>query len=449
MAKQKKKSVRKFWAESATDFDIYRFNCGSLDVHSDLIVATVGITDPKTFRTEYSQKSFGSFSDDLNELSEWFLSFDCKDVAMESTGKYMIPVCDVLEDHGITYTVTHPKYVKSPDGHKDDFQDSLHICQLHKYNLVKGSFIPKRQIRECRDLGRRYFKLTNELTAEKNRFQNCMTSCNISLDQIFSDPFGKSAKAVMNEVLRSESVDYDTVLKLVDPRCKKKDKVLAAIKGMNLKPDQRFKMKDISKHMEELDTHRRETLSEIITRLYPDYDRFSKTTTIPGISTHSAFLIVSEIGYDMSVWKSADQLAFWAGLTPGANISNGKKKSTRITKAGHYLKPLLVQCALAAIKSKDNPYFKIKYNRLKKRRGHKKAIIAIARMILVSFYYVVKNDEVFNPCDYDRVVNPVKKEKKSESITAQDAIEVLRSQGFDVSQLIAQIQTADTALSAS
>lgn len=99
------------------------------------------------------------------------------------------------------------------------------------------------------------------------------------------------------------------------------------------------------------------------------------------------------------------------------------------------------------IKSKDNPYFKIKYNRLKKRRGHKKAIIAIARMILVSLYHVLKNDEAFNPSDYDRVANPVKKEKKSESITAQDAIEVLRSQGFDVSQLISQIQTAGTDLS--
>lgn len=428
-----------------TDFDIYRFNCGSLDVHSDLIVATVGVTDRETFRTEYSQKSFGTFSDDLISLSEWFLSFDCKDIAMESTGKYMIPVCNILEDHGITFTVTHPKYVKSPDGHKDDYHDSLHICQLHKYNLVRASFIPKRQIRECRDLGRRYFKLVNEETAEKNRFQNCMTSSNISIDQVFSDPFGKSARAVMNEVLNSDVIDYNTVLKLVDPRCKKKDKVIDAIKGMKLKPDQRFKMKDISVHISELEKHKDSVLSEIITRLLPDYDKFSKVTTIPGISTLSAFLIVSEIGYDMSVWKSADQLAFWAGLTPGANISNGKKKSTRITKAGHYLKPLLVQCALSAIRSKDKPYFKIKYNRIRKRRGHKKAIIAVARMMLVSFYHVVKNNEVFNPTDYDQVVNPQPRQKKAESISAQDAIKALHSQGFDISTLLAQMPAVNSA----
>lgn len=445
MAAKKKKPSRKIRADSLTDFDIYRFNCGSLDVHSDLIVATVGITDKETFKTEYTQKSFGTFSEDLKDLSEWFLSFDCKDVAMESTGKYMIPVCNVLEDNGITYTVTHPKYVKSPDGHKDDYQDSLHICQLHKYNLVRASFIPPRQIRECRDLGRRYFKLTNELTAEKNRYQNCMTSCNITLDQVFSDPFGKSATAVMNEIVNSDEINEEVILSLVDPRCKKKDKVLDAIRGMNLKPDQQFKMKDISAHMSELNTHRQKVLAEIITRLSPDYDKFSKSTTITGVSVLSSFLIVSEIGYDMSVWKNENQLTFWAGLTPGANISNGKKKSTRITKAGHYLKPLLVQCALAAIKSTKNPYFKIKYTRLRKRRGHKKAIIAIARMILCSFYHVLKNDKEFHPSDYDQVVNPQPKQKKSSDISAQDAIEALRAKGFDVSALLTQLPTADTA----
>ena len=157
------------------------------------------------------------------------------------------------------------------------------------------------------------------------------------------------------------------------------------------------------------------------------------------------FLIVSEIGYDMSVWKNENQLTFWAGLTPGANISNGKKKSTRITKAGHYLKPLLVQCALAAIKSTKNPYFKIKYTRLRKRRGHKKAIIAIARMILCSFYHVLKNDKEFHPSDYDQVVNPQPKQKKSSDISAQDAIEALRAKGFDISALLTQLPTADTA----
>ena len=445
MARKKKRSESESWADSLPDYDIYRFNCGALDVHSDLIVATVGITDRETFRTRYVQKSFGTYPCDLESMSEWFRSYGCNDVAMESTGKFMIPVCDALEDHGTAYIVTHPKYVKSPEGHKDDWQDSLNICRMHKYNLVRASFIPPRQIRECRDLGRRYFKLSNELTAEKNRYQNCMTSCSISIAQVFSDPFGKSATAVMKEVVSGTAIDEAKILSLVDPRCKKKDKVLDAVRGMKLKPDQQFKMKDISRHMEELQSHKDDVLAEIVTRLAPDYEKFEKATTIPGVSTLSAFLIVSETGHDMSVWKSAGQLAFWAGLTPGANISNGKKKSSRITKAGHYLKPLLVQCALAAVKSKKDPYFRNKYEDIKKRRGHKKAIIAIARMILTSFYYIVKNGEAFHPSDYDAVVNPQPKKKNASDISAQDAIEALRAKGFDISALLSQMPAATTA----
>lgn len=441
MARKKKSPSREFWASSPTDFKIYRFNCGSLDVHSDMVVATVGITDSASLMTKYHQKKFGTFHSDLEDLCEWFSTFECSDIAMESTGKYMIPVCNVLEEHGITFTVTHPKYVKSPDGHKDDFADSLHICQMHKFNMVKASFIPPRQIRECRDLGRRYFKLTYELTAEKNRYQNCMTACNICLDQVFSDPFGKSATAVMDEVINTGEVIEETILKLVNPRCRKKDKVLEALKGINLKPDQHFKLKDISSHMKELCAHRDAVLAEIITRLSPDYDKFYKITSIPGVSTLSSFLLISEIGYDMSVWKDANQLTFWAGLTPGSNSSNGKKKSTRITKGGHYIKPLLVQCALAAIKSKTNPYFKIKYNRIKKRRGHKKAIIAIARMILCSIYHIIESDNEFLPADLEKTLNPQSSKKKSSaSITAQDAIQVLMAQGYDVTSLLSQSQ---------
>lgn len=438
MSRKKKKPSTVICAESVTDFDIYRWNCGALDVHSTLVVATVGVTDRQTLITTYTQRHFGTFTCDLKEMSLWILSFGCRDVVMESTGKYMIPVCDVLEDNGITYTVTHPKYCKSPDGHKDDDSDSLRMCKEYKYNLLPKSFIPPRQIRECRDLGRRYVKLTYEKTAEKNRFENSMVVCNLNLDQVFSDPFGKSATAVMEEVLNNPVIDEDKILKLVDPRCKKKDKVIDAIRGMNRKPDQMFKMNDISLHMEELDSHRSNVLAEIVTRLSPDYEKFEKITTIPGISTLSAYLIISEIGYDMSVWDSDKQLVYWAGLAPKNDQSNGKKKTTRIGKGGHYLKPLLVQCALAAIKDKKGYFFK-KYNNIKSHRGHKKAIIATARLILTCIYHVIKTNTEFNPVDYDKVMNPPEFKKKYKvNISAHDAITILQAQGYDVSSLIDQ-----------
>ena len=347
----KKKSTNEIWTESPADFEIWRFNCGGLDVHSNLIVATVGLTDPETLRTHYVQQSFGTFQADLNDMCTWLSSYDCKDVAMESTGKYMIPVCDVLEEHGITYTVSHPKYCKSPENHKDDWYDSMNICRMYKFNLIRASFIPPMLIRECRDLGRRYTKLKDQITAEKNRFSNCLTSCGISLAQALSDPFCKTGRAVMKEILSSNTVDTARLATLIDRRCSDKDKILKSVEGAKLKPDQCFKMKDILEHIEQLEAHRDATLQQIEVRLNDSRGIWSMIRTIPGISDTSALLIISEIGYDMSVWNSPNRLAFWAGLTPGNNESAGKKKSVRITRAGVYLKPALVQVAHAAVKN--------------------------------------------------------------------------------------------------
>ena len=430
----KKKSENEVWTGPSEDFEICRLNCGGLDVHSNLVVATIGITDAATLGTHYIQRAFGTFKNDMDELCGWLSSHGCADVAMESTGKYMVPVCDALEEHGIAYIVSHPKYCRSPENHKDDWADSLHICKMHKFNLVRASFIPPTLIRECRDPGRRYVKLNEEVTAEKNRFSNCMTSCCITLSQALSDPFGKTGRQIMKEILSSGKVDPERLAALVDPKCRNKDKVLESVAGAVLKPGQCFKMKDILSHIEELEKHRDATLAEISGRLSASEGTWSRIRTIPGIGENAALLIISETGYDMGVWKSARQMCFWAGLTPGSNSSNGKKKSTRITKGGHYLKPLLVQCALAAIKSKKNPCFGIKYQRLKKRKGHKKAIIAIARMLLASIYAVISTGEDFHPIDYEKVVDGVKKARKPEkaqaqekSFTVQELAEVLRT----------------------
>ena len=122
----------------------------------------------------------------------------------------------------------------------------------------------------------------------------------------------------------------------------------------------------------------------------------------------------------------------WAGLTPNNDQSHNKKKSTRITKAGTYLKPLMVQCALAAIKCKgDKGYFAIKYCRIKKRRGHKKAIVAIARMMMISIYHVLKDHIEFKPSDYDELMNL--KPKKAKEFSESDAINLLKSHGYNVS----------------
>lgn len=378
---------------------IVRPICCGADIHKDLIVATIAATNQDGI-TEYIQSSFSSQNFDLVRLKAWLIEHHCFEIAMESTGKYWIPVFNVLEGE-IKVFVVHPKYTKAIKGKKTDKKDS-------KWIVMRSS--------------------------ERNRYQNSMTISNIGLASILSDPFGKSSRAVMKEVIRSSSVTEEKISKLLERNAKKKVKeVLQSLEGSHIESDQRLKMNIASQHMDQIDSHVRRLETEMAIRCIPYATLINLLVDIPGISYLSARTIIAEIGTDMSVFETSKQLSCWAGLAPSNNESANKKKSVRISKAGFYLKPLLVQCALAAINSKSNLYYRIKYNRIKKRRGHKKAIIAIARMILVNIYHILSTGEVYSPCDMEQIINP-KPVKKV--MTIQNAIEFLQSQGFDTSKLI-------------
>lgn len=411
---------------------IVRPICCGADIHKDLIVATIATTSQDGI-TEYIQSSFSSQNFDLVRLKAWLIEHHCFEIAMESTGKYWIPVFNVLEGE-IKVFVVHPKYTKAIKGKKTDKKDSKWIADLFKHDLLKFSFIPPKEIRELRELSRYRIKLIAMRSSERNRYQNSMTISNIGLASILSDPFGKSSRAVMKEVIRSSSVTEEKISKLLERNAKKKVKeVLQSLVGSHIESDQRLKMNIASQHMDQIDSHVRRLETEMAIRCIPYATLINLLLDIPGISYLSAMTIIAEIGTDMSVFETSKQLSCWAGLAPANNESANKKKSVRISKAGSYLKPLLVQCALAAINSKSNPYYRIKYNRIKKRRGHKKAIIAIARMILVNIYHILSTGEVYSPCDMEQIINP-KPVKKV--MTIQNAIEFLQSQGFDTSKLI-------------
>ena len=408
---------------------IVRKICCGMDVHKNLIVATIATTNQEGV-TDYLQNSFSSQNYDLFKLKSWLKANDCFDVAMESTGKYWIPIFNVLEDE-INVFVVHPKYTKAIKGKKTDKKDSKWIADLFKHDLLRFSFIPPRNIRELRELSRYRIKLVAMRSSERNRYQNAMTVSNIGLASILSDPFGKSAKAIMSEVLSSNSLDEAKIASLLKSSAKKKlNAVLASLQDSDIHSDQRLKMSVAFSHMSQLDEHIRSIEKDMLIRCLPLSFCFEHIMRLPGISLVSAMIIIAEIGVDMSVFSSDKQLCCWAGLAPTNNESAGKKKSVRISRAGTYLKPILVQCALAAIACKSEPYFSSKYLAIKKRRGHKKAIIAIARLMLTSIYHMISTGEIFNPSDYDSFKNP--KPPKS-SYTPDSALAYLRSVGYDVS----------------
>jgi hypothetical protein len=239
-------------------------------------------------------------------------------------------------------------------------------------------------------------KLTGFSTGEKNRAQNCLTVSNVKLDDVFSDVFGKSASAITEQLLLHPSGDFD-VRPLIDGHCKSSpDKIQAAINGM-MCSEQIQKLRIIRSHTDALDICKANLESVILPLAEPFRPQLDLLMTVPGVKLHSAIAIISEIGVDMSVFPTAKHLCSWAGLAPQSNESAGKKKTTRVSRAGAYIKPLLVQCALSVCKSDRHPEIKSRYLALKKRRGHKKAIIAICRMLLTAICSILKKSEAYNP----------------------------------------------------
>jgi transposase len=410
---------------------IYPICCG-VDVHKRTIVCTIAATDKNNI-TSYSQKSFSTLNADLYAFRGWLLENGCHNVCMESTGKYWIPIFNILEGH-VNAILTHPKYVRAIKGKKTDKKDSKWIADLFKHDMVRSSFIPPREVRALRELARYHrMKLVCMRSSEKNRYQNCLTVSNIGLANILSDPFGKTAAGIMGHVLSSQVFDEEACKALIKKSAKRKtDLILESIRGCSIESDQRFKMNAATSHIAFLNDLIVKAEAELFVRMQPYCHLVRHIATLSGLTELSAALILSETGFDMDVFESAKHLTSWAGLTPTNNENAGKKKSVRISKAGQFIKPLLVQCALAAVKDKKETYFAVKCQRIKKRRGHKKAIIAVARIMLTCIYHMFKTGESFNPSDYEEFQNPM---PRRVAMNEANAIEFLREQGYDVSVL--------------
>jgi transposase len=249
---------------------------------------------------------------------------------MESTGKYWIPVFNILEKHNLWVTLSHPKYTKPMKGNKTDRKDAKWICDLYMCGMVKSSFIPPADIRQLRDLVRYRFKLTNMITGEKNRAHNCLTVSNLKLDDVFSDIFGKSSRSITEHMLQHPGESFD-VAPFVDRRCKTPiEEIQAAVDGA-ISEEQAVKLRQCLNHIDELEAHKAEIEREIF-RLSDKYaDVLSLIRTVPGFNKNpmTAIQVLSKIGGDKSVFSTAKNLLSWAGCFSCNEQSNCKIKSKK------------------------------------------------------------------------------------------------------------------------
>lgn len=405
---------------------VYPTCCG-IEVHKTFVVACIASTDKKGV-TSYKRRRFSTYTKGLRELSQWLCENKCMDICMESTGKYWIPVFNILEET-CNITLAHPKYVKAIRGKKTDKKDAKWIADLFKHDLVNGSFMPPADIRHLCDLMRYRTKLTNFIASEKNRLQNSLTVSNIQLASVVSDTFGVSSMNIIEKLLENPTnTDLDIDPLVFGALRNKMDELKLAIDGF-ITPEQAGKIAVIKQHYEDLKARKKDLEKRILSLAEPYVEEIQLLQTVPSIKDiFTAIAIISEIGVTMGVFPTAKHCCSWAGLTPTNNESAGKKKSVRISRAGVYIKPLLVQCATSVVKSDKHPEIRNRYFRIKKRRGHKRAIIAIARMLLTAIYHILKKKEPYNPELYQKAdVLPVNRE-----ITVEQAISLAKSQGFRI-----------------
>lgn len=292
---------------------VYPICCG-MDVHKSFVYACIASTNEQGVTT-YKSKRLSTFTGDLRFCASWLAENNCKDVCMESTGKYWIPVYNILEPT-CNIVLAHPKYVKAIKGKKTDKKDAKWITDIFKHDLVSGSFIPPADIRQLRDLMRYRWKLTNFNVGEKNRAQNCPTVSNIKLDDVFSDVFGKASTNIVSHLLENPSKPITDVSDFRTKGTKATDaEILAAVDG-EICPEQAKKLRIIRSHMDCLELCRLNTESAILSiagKYMPQINLFS---TVPGIQTFAAIGILSEVGANMSVFPTSKRLCSWTVLFP-------------------------------------------------------------------------------------------------------------------------------------
>lgn len=413
---------------------IYSKACG-VDVHKSFIVAV--ICDSSNQTPKYLKKRFSTFNNSLIEFRNWLIENGCQNVCMESTGKYYIPVYNALEGFISNVVVANPKWVAVIKGEKDDNKDAKWIADLFKLGIVRSSFIPSKDFRILREFTRYIYKLTCNRTSEKNRYTNALTVGNCKLDMVFSDIFGKSSQSIINTIINNDSFSDEDIINSLDKHCKSShEDILSSINGITFSNEQKLRINIIKEHIDYL-TNQIKSLRDTINALIAPYeDYISLLMTIPGIDRNSAITIISEIGVDMSQFSNHYRLSAWAGLAPGCNESAGKKKSVKISRAGVYLKPCLVEVAHCAVKDKTNSYYADKFNKISKRRGKKRSYIAIARKILVAIYHMLSTGEAWNPTDLASVETSDKDRIKFTKNNFNQSLKQLLSLGLTSDELI-------------
>jgi transposase len=392
-----------------------------IDVHKRTVTVCVMASEGR--KVVKTLQRFSTFHRDLVALREWLIQMRVTHVTMEATGEYWKPVYEVLEG-AVVLIVANAQHVKNVPGRKTDPEDAAWLARLLRHGLLRASFVPSRPFRDLRDLTRLRRK-TIELSARvENRAQKVLEASGVKLGSVVSDVFGATGQAILRE-LAAKRTDPVALAELAKGSLKtKKNELAMALEGSFTEHDARLLEHQLILH-DQLTERRVRIESQLATLVQPYSDLIARLDQMPGINHDAAVEILGEIGNDMSSWADHNRIAAWAGLCPGNHESAGKRKKVGVRKGNPFLKAILVQAATSAIKKKDS-YYHAKFNRLCRRRGYKRAVVAIAHSMLEAIYHMIRDHRPYQDLGADWLT------KRSAESRARLLVKQLERLGFNV-----------------
>ena len=401
--------------------EVLHQRCAGLDVHKATVVGCLRVQEHGRVRHEV--RRWGTTTAELLALGDWLRQAGCTHVAMEATGVYWKPVWHILEGE-LDLLLANPAHIRNVPGRKSDVNDATWIADLLAHGLIRASLVPPGPIQALRDLTRIRKQLMREIGQHKQRIQKVLEDANVKLASVVSDVFGESGRRMLKALSAGET-DPSQLAALRDGRLTASRETLAAALHGKVTAHHRFLL---SQHLGTI-AHLEQTVAaferQIEAVAAPFNPAVACLVTIPGISVTAAHVIIAEIGVDMSRFATAAHLRSWAGLCPQLNESAGKVLSRRLRHGAPWLKTVLVQCAWAATRNKNN-YLHAQFVRLRARRGPQKAIIAVAASILTTAYYLLRDQVAY------RDLGSLYFARMDKERTAQRLVRRIKELGYEV-----------------
>jgi transposase len=401
-------------------------SCCGLDVHKSMVMACIA-HGPLDKNPNFEIREFSTMTNDLRNLSEWLKEYNVTSIAMESTGIYWKPIFNILEDD-FDVVLANAQHIKNVPGRKTDVKDSQWIAHLFRNGLISGSFIPPRDIRDLRDLTRTRRKLVGQMASEKNRVQKVLEDANIKISSVVSKVFGVSSLNMIGLLLEKDELTVEEIAGMAKGKLKKKINQLVEALNGNVTDHHRFLLKLHFENIEYISKQIVKLDAKIKERLVPYEDEFNLVQTVTGIKEISAASVIAEIGVDMSRFPGEANISSWGGLSPGNNESAGKKKSSKTRRGNNNLKATLTEAAWAASRTKNSALGGV-YNNIVKRRGKKRALVAVAHQMLIEIYRVLKSGEPYQDVGAEVI------DKRRSRNREQKMIRELKKNGYEVTKV--------------